>query len=64
VELSPPMIFRNSNQVVIRTMQRYQSDLHEDYGEKTIHAQYSEQTGFKIVREDWKPIRKQRVSAQ
>ncbi|GIL18786.1 MAG: hypothetical protein BroJett040_25370 [Oligoflexia bacterium] len=56
VQLLPPVIIRNKDQVVIRTAQRYESDLHQDYGEKTIHAHYSEATGFKIIREDWKPL--------
>lgn len=56
VQLLAPVIIRNKEQVVIRTAQRYESDLHQDYGEKTIHAHYSDATGFKIIREDWKPL--------
>lgn len=56
VELSTPTILRNKNQVVIRTLQRYKSDKHEDFGEKTIHASYSPDVGFRIIREDWKPL--------
>jgi len=56
VQLSPPIILRNRDQVVIRTIQRYQSNLHQDYGEKTIHAHYSPEVGFRIIREDWKPL--------
>jgi murein L,D-transpeptidase YafK len=55
VTLSEPLIVRNRNQVVIRTMQSYESDLHRDYGLKTIHARWSPNSGFKIIREDWEP---------
>lgn len=57
VSLSEPIILRNRDQVVIRTVQRYESDLHQDVGIKTIHAQFSPETGFKIVREDWQPLK-------
>ena len=59
VQLGSPLILRNKDQVVIRTLQRYKSNLHEDFGEKIIHAFDDPQTGFKIVREDWKPISKE-----
>jgi murein L,D-transpeptidase YafK len=58
VELLSPTILRNNTQVVIRTSQKYESDLHQDFGEKTIHANYSDEVGFKIIREDWRPILK------
>ena len=53
VQLSQPLILMNKDQVVIRSLQRYESNLHKDYGEKTIHARLSDETGFKIIREDW-----------
>jgi murein L,D-transpeptidase YafK len=53
VRLLPPTILQNKDQVVIRTAQRYESDLHRDFGEKTIHARFSDNVGFKIIREDW-----------
>jgi murein L,D-transpeptidase YafK len=59
VDLSTPLIISNKDQVVMRTNQRYKSNLHEDFGEKTIHARGSPQDGlfgFKIIREDWQPI--------
>ena len=56
VHLSPPLILQNKDQVVIRTIQRYESNLHQDYGEKTIHARLSPTNGFQIIREDWKPL--------
>ncbi len=56
VELGDPVILKNKDQVVIRTLQKYTSNLHSDFGEKTIHAHYSTEVGFKIIREDWKRI--------
>jgi hypothetical protein len=57
VDLEKPLILANGGQVVLRTMQHYESDLHQDTGEKTIHANASAENGFLIVREDWKPLR-------
>jgi murein L,D-transpeptidase YafK len=56
VNLGPPLILQNKDQVVIRTIQRYESNLHKDFGEKTIHARLSPEVGFQIIREDWKPM--------
>lgn len=56
VNLGSPLILQNKDQVVIRTIQKYESDLHQDYGEKTIHARLSPTHGFQIIREDWKPM--------
>jgi murein L,D-transpeptidase YafK len=57
VQFSEPLIVRNRDQVVIRMLQLYKSDRHQDFGEKTMHAHYSEKNGFRIVREDWKPMK-------
>lgn len=62
VQLSIPLIIQNKDQVVIRTVQKYKSDLHADFGEKTIHARESPNDGpfgFKIIREDWKALEEQ-----
>ena len=56
VVLSPPLILQNKDQVVIRTIQKYDSNLHHDYGEKTVHARLSPSNGFQIIREDWRPL--------
>jgi murein L,D-transpeptidase YafK len=56
VGLGSPLILRNKDQVVMRTVQDYESDLHSDFGEKTIHASFSDQVGFKIIRENWHPL--------
>lgn len=60
VKLSTPLIIANKDQVVMRTLQEYKSNLHHDYGEKTIHARPSPDDGlfgFKIIREDWKALK-------
>jgi murein L,D-transpeptidase YafK len=55
VKISEPVILRNQDQVVIRFTQNYESDLHTDFGMKTIHAKWSNDS-FKIIREDWTAI--------
>ena len=52
VKISDPVILRNQDQVVIRFTQNYQSNYHSDFGEKTIHAKW-DNNSFKIIREDW-----------
>jgi murein L,D-transpeptidase YafK len=52
VKISDPVILRNQDQVVIRFTQNYQSNFHTDFGEKTIHARW-DNNSFKIIREDW-----------
>jgi murein L,D-transpeptidase YafK len=59
VDLSVPLIIQNKDQVVIRTLQTYASDLHQDFGEKTLHARETAgdgMFGFKIIREDWRQL--------
>lgn len=63
VQIDPPLVLRNKDMVVIRFIQRYESNLHKDYGEKTIHARYDESRGFKIIREDWKPLMEEKTIA-
>lgn len=62
VQVSDPLLIRNKDQIVIRTYQEYESDLHKDSGIKTIHAKYLPDQGFKIIREDWKPAKKLSLS--
>jgi murein L,D-transpeptidase YafK len=66
VELGSPLIIQNKDQVVMRTLQRYESDQHQDFGEKTIHARHSPDDGlfgFKIIREDWVAIKQPKVAS-
>lgn len=67
VQLGSPLIIQNKDQVVIRTLQHYESDLHKDFGEKTIHARTSPEDGifgFKIIREDWLEVKQHQASAK
>jgi murein L,D-transpeptidase YafK len=63
VQLSQPLILLSKNQIVIRTLQRYESDKHKDFGEKTIHASLGADGRFKIIREDWRPLPEQKSAA-
>lgn len=55
VEVENPSLFENNKQIIIRLIQKYESDGHRDYGQKTIYAKRTEQ-GIKIIREDWAPL--------
>lgn len=63
VGLSKPYILEHRNQLVIKTLQRYESNKHVDYGVKIIYAT-EEGNSFKILREEWSPIEEPRLSAQ
>ncbi len=64
VQLGKPLILANKDQFVIRVPQKYQSNLHEDYGIKTIHGRLDQATGFKIIREEWIPLDKMPTSTE
>lgn len=55
VQLSSPVILQNKNYLILKALQKYESDLHVDFGEKTIYAKITDK-GIKIVREDWRPL--------
>ncbi|HPI41515.1 MAG TPA: hypothetical protein PLJ21_11965, partial [Pseudobdellovibrionaceae bacterium] len=63
VGLSKPYILEHRNQLVIKTLQRYESNKHVDYGVKMIYA-VSDGDSFKILREEWAPADPPRLSAQ
>ncbi len=56
VQISEPLLIVNKNQIVFRFFQKYESDKHTDYGEKTIHAKLTSDgdPGFTIIREEWR----------
>lgn len=62
VHLSQPYIVQHNEQLLVKTLQRYESDKHVDYGVKTIYALKSGDT-FKIIREEWAPFNQQEVAA-
>lgn len=62
VHLSQPYIIQHNEQLLIKTLQRYESNMHVDYGVKTIYALKSGDT-FKIIREEWAPFNQKSVTA-
>lgn len=53
VNLSQPFLLLHRNQLIIKTLQKYTSDQHSDYGVKTLHVVVSKENDYKIVREEW-----------
>ena len=62
VHLSQPYIVQHNDQLLVKTLQRYESDQHVDYGVKTIYAIKSGDT-YKIIREEWAPFSQEKVTA-
>ncbi len=54
VQLYQPYILLNRNQLIVKALQRYESDLFTDYGVKTIYA-LKNNNQWKIIREEWAP---------
>lgn len=62
IHLSQPYIVQHNDQLLVKTLQRYESDQHIDYGVKTIYALKSGDT-YKIIREEWVPFNEKEVTA-
>ncbi len=56
VQLSQPMIFEFEDQIIVRQLQKYRSDMHEDFGEKTLYLK-SKDGRMQIVAEYWTEVR-------
>lgn len=54
VQLYQPYILLNHEQLIVKALQRYESDQFTDYGVKTIYA-LKGKDGWKIIREEWVP---------
>lgn len=54
VTLSQPFVLLHRNQLIIKTLQKYESNEHSDYGIKTIYAT-KKGNEYKILREEWIP---------
>lgn len=52
VSLAQPYILSNKDQLIVKTLQKYESNLHTDYGVKTIYARKYD-SGYRIQREEW-----------
>ncbi|UYL09729.1 L,D-transpeptidase family protein [Bdellovibrio sp. SKB1291214] len=61
VHLSQPYIVAHNEQLLVKTLQRYESDKHIDYGVKTIYAIKAGDT-YKIIREEWAPFSQKAVT--
>ena len=55
VDLFSPVIYEHSEGWVIRSLQAYRSDKHEDFGEKTLYLQ-KEDGQLKIIEEMWSSV--------
>lgn len=62
IHLSQPYIVQHNDQLLVKTLQRYESDQHIDYGVKTIYA-LKNGDGYKIIREEWTPFSEKEVTA-
>ncbi|WII71229.1 L,D-transpeptidase family protein [Bdellovibrio sp. 22V] len=62
VHLSQPYIVQHNDQLLVKTLQRYESDKHVDYGVKTIYALKAGDS-YKIIREEWTPFNQKEVAA-
>lgn len=54
VSLSQPFMLIHRNELIVKTLQKYESSEHVDYGIKTIYAQKNGDQ-YKIIREEWTP---------
>lgn len=53
VTFSQPFMLIHKNELIVKTLQKYESDQHTDYGVKMIYALKNESGQYKIVREEW-----------
>lgn len=56
VELSQPFVLIHKDQLIIKTLQKYTSNQHTDYGVKILHA-LKRNGKYQIIREDWAPAK-------
>jgi len=62
VQLSQPFLLLHKDQLIVKTFQRYESNHHADFGVKTLYAVKTD-SGYKIIREDWIPVRENVATA-
>lgn len=56
VRLDQPFLLVHNDKMIVRTLQKYTSDKHTDYGVKVIHA-VMQNDEYKIIREEWQQAR-------
>ncbi len=64
VSFSDPVIYEVDGNILVRSLQHYSSDQHEDFGEKFLYIKRKLDGGFKIVAEEWMPVEKDIVQAE
>lgn len=55
IELSKPSVFHTKNQYIIKFVQNYTSDKHQDKGIKTLYV-IEKNNGLQILREEWSAL--------
>ncbi len=58
ITLSQPFLLLHKDQLIVKTLQKFESNLHTDYGVKIIHA-LKTAAGYKIIHEEWIPANEQ-----
>lgn len=56
VRLDQPFLLVHNDQMIVKTLQKYTSDQHTDYGIKIIYARLKDGK-YKIIREEWTPAK-------
>lgn len=64
VNFTDPVIYEVGGNILIRSLQHYQSDQHEDFGEKFLYVQRTATGDLKIIAEEWAPVSKEVVQTE
>jgi murein L,D-transpeptidase YafK len=57
VRLDQPFLLVHNDEMIVKTLQKYTSDQHTDYGVKIIYARLNKEGQYKIIREEWTPAK-------
>ncbi len=55
VQLTDPQVLNHKDDYIVRTVQKYESDVYGDSGEKILFVKHTPQ-GYKILGEEWKTL--------
>tara|TARA_B100001248_G_scaffold241870_2_gene208937 strand:- start:5988 stop:6932 length:945 start_codon:yes stop_codon:yes gene_type:complete len=64
VNLSQPFVFEQNGNIIVRALQHYRSDKHEDYGEKFLYVRRTPVGGFEIIHESWESVPREVVTRE
>lgn len=64
VSFTDPVIYEVGGNILVRSLQHYQSDQHEDFGEKFLYLQRKPDGQVQIIAEEWAPVAKEVVQAE